>query len=43
MPEMPFSSHYVVKHYIEGGKDTDALYVGSATEGGVTFAEIKEF
>lgn len=43
MPEMPFSSYYVVKHYIEVGKDTDALYVGAATEDGVTFTEIKEF
>lgn len=43
MPEMPFSSHYVIKHYIGVGKDTDALYVGAATEDGVTFTEIKEF
>ena len=43
MPEMPFSSHYVIKHYIETGKDTDALYVGAATADGVKFTEIKEF
>ncbi len=43
MPEMPFSAHYVVKHYIEVGKDTDALYVGAATESGVVFTEMKEF
>lgn len=43
MPEMPFSSHYVVKHYIEVGKDTDALYVGAAAEDGVAFTEIREF
>lgn len=43
MPEMPFSSHYVVKHYIEVGKDTDALYVGVAAEDGVAFTEIREF
>lgn len=43
MPEMPFSAHYVVKHYIEIGKDTDALYAGIATESGVEFIEMKEF
>ncbi len=43
MPEMPFSAQYVVKHYIEIGKDTDALYGGVATESGVIFTEMKEF
>jgi len=43
MPEMPFSAHYVVKHYIEIGKDTNALYAGVATESGVAFTEMKEF
>ncbi len=43
MPEMPFSAQYVVKHYIEIGKDTDALYGGVATESGVVFTEMNEF
>lgn len=43
MPEMPFSSHYVVKHYVKIGKDTDVLYAGIATESGVVFTEMKEF
>ena len=42
-PEMPFSAHYVVRHYVEIGKDTDTLYVGAATESGVIFTEMKEF
>lgn len=42
-PKMPFTAHYVVKHYVEVGKDTDALYAGAATESGVTFCEIKDF
>lgn len=41
--EMPFSARYVVRHYVETGKDTDALYVGAATESGVQFIEMKEF
>jgi len=43
MPEMPFTAQFVVKHYIETGKDTDALYAGVATESGVVFTEMKEF
>ena len=42
-PEMPFSARYVVSHYARIGKDTDALYVGAATESGVKFTEMKEF
>ena len=42
-PEMPFTAQHVVKHYIEVGKDTDALYAGVATESGVTFTEMQEF
>lgn len=42
-PEMPFSAHYVVKHYVQIGKDTDALYAGVAAEDGVVFTEMKEF
>lgn len=42
-PEMPFSAHYVVKHYAETGKDNDSLYVGASAESGVVFTEITEF
>ena len=42
-PEMPYTAHYVVKHYIEIGKDTDALYAGIATDAGVTFTEMEDF
>lgn len=42
-PEMPFTAHCVVKHYIEIGKDTDALYAGVATESGLVFTEMEEF
>lgn len=43
MPEMPFTAHYVVKHYLKIGKKTDALYAGVATKSGVVFTEMKEF
>lgn len=43
IPAMPFSAYHVVKHYIENGKDTDALYAGIATETGIAFTEMKEF
>lgn len=43
MPEMPFTARYVVKHYIEIGKNTDVLYAGIATESDVAFTEMKEF
>ena len=42
-PEMPFSAHYVVKHYAETGKDNDSLYVGASAGSGVVFTEIGEF
>ncbi|MBD5556961.1 MAG: hypothetical protein HDQ95_16855, partial [Roseburia sp.] len=40
--KMPFTARYVVKDYLEIGKDTDALYAGIATESGVVFTEMKE-
>lgn len=43
MPDMPFSAHHVVKHYVKTGKDTDVLYAGIATASGVVFTEMKEF
>ena len=42
-PKMPFTAHYVVKHYLEIGKDTDKLYGGVSTEDGVVFTEVREF
>ena len=41
--KMPFTAHYVVKHYLEIGKDTDKLYGGVAMEEGVVFTEMREF
>ena len=41
--DMPFSSKYVVEHYIKTGKDTSALYCGAADENGVNFTELHEF
>lgn len=43
MPDMPFTAHHVVTHYVKIGKDTDVLYAGIATESGVVFTEMKEF
>lgn len=43
MPKMPFTAHYVVKHYAETGKNTNALYVGIAAESGVDFSELTDF
>lgn len=43
MPEMPFSAHYVIKHYIETGKNTNTLYAGIATKSGITFTNMEEF
>lgn len=42
-PEMPFTAQYVVKHYVEIGKNTDLLYAGVATKDGVMFTEMEEF
>lgn len=42
-PKMPFTAYYVVKHYLEIGKDTDKLYGGISTEDGVVFTEMREF
>ena len=40
---MPFSSKYVVEHYVKIGRNTSALYCGTAQEKGVTFTELHEF
>lgn len=41
--EMPFTAKYVVQHYLETGRKTNALYGGIAVEEGVVFTELKEF
>ena len=41
--DMPFSSKYVVEHYIRTGRNTSMLYCGAADENGVTFTELHNF
>ena len=41
--EMPFSSKYVVKHYLETGRNTKLIYGGIAEETGVDFSVMEEF
>ena len=41
--DMPFTSKYVVEHYIKTGRNTTALYCGAAYENGVNFIELHEF
>lgn len=41
--EMPFTAKYVIRHYLETGQKTTALYGGIAEQNGVTFTELKEF
>ena len=40
---MPFTAWWVVKHYIEKGRETDALYAGTTLPEGVVFHELREF
>lgn len=41
--EMPYTSKYIVKHYLEIGRYTDCLYSGAAVENDVIFTELNEF
>lgn len=41
--DMPFTAKYVVKHYLEIGKNTDLLYGGIANEKGVNFTILEDF
>ena len=41
--EMPFTSKYVIAHYLETGKDTEAIYGGIADGTKVVFTELQEF
>ena len=41
--DMPYSSKYVVEHYIKTGRSTSSLYCGIAQENGVSFTELYDF
>ncbi len=41
--EMPYSAKFVMEHYRETGRETDALYVGTADGNGVVFTPMPEF
>ena len=41
--DMPYSSKYVVEHYIKTGRNTSSLYCGIAHENGVSFTELYDF
>lgn len=43
MPDMPYTSKYVIEHYLKTGKDNSLLYAGAAVEDGVVFTELREF
>ena len=41
--DMPFTSKYVVEHYIKIGRNTASLYSGIAEQNRVVFTELHEF
>ena len=41
--EMPFTSKYVIRHYLDVGCKTDKMYGGIADGTGVVFTELPEF
>ena len=41
--DMPYTSKYVIEHYIKTGRNTSTLYCGAAHENGVTFTELHNF
>lgn len=41
--EMPYTAKFVMNHYCEFGRFTDALYVGVANADGVVFNDLVEF
>lgn len=41
--EMPFTSKYVIQHYLEAGCQTNALYAGIADGEKLVFTEMPEF
>ena len=40
--EMPYSAKYMLEHYVKLGKETAALYVGTANLQGMSFCELQE-
>ena len=40
---MPVSAWHMLRHYLELGCSTTALYAGETTEEGIVFTELKEF
>ncbi len=40
---MPFTSEYVIKHYLDIGKNTEAVYGGVADGSKVVFTELPDF
>lgn len=40
---MPVSAWHMLRHYLEQGCHTTALYAGETTEHGIAFTELKEF
>ena len=40
---MPYTAKYVLRHYLETGRNTACVYGGIATENTVDFIELKEF
>ncbi len=41
--DMPYTAGYVVRHYLETGRQEEALYCGVADKQGVRFAALEEF
>lgn len=41
--DMPYTAGYVVKHYLETGRQEETLYCGVADKQGVRFAALEEF
>ena len=41
--EMPHTAYSVIRHYLETGRYTDALYAGATVEDGVVFTPLSEF
>jgi 8-oxo-dGTP diphosphatase len=41
--DMPFTTRYVVDHFLKIGRYTELLYGGIATENGISFTELREF
>lgn len=40
--EMPYSAKYMLEHYVKIGRETSALYVGTANRQGMSFCELQE-